>query len=228
MTCNLATRPAVIPALAKMVIEREPDIVVLQEIDDSPRRYIWPERWHMVTDNELALASRWPIAEIDRFRHLFRPRDVAGVHFLVTMPDRAVHVFNLHLRSPRRGFEAVLDRRTKLGTEQLDAILEVRAIESEAVAEWISRFDGPKIVLGDFNMPSESSILRRDWNWLNDAFGGTGLGFGFTKISAEGHLAYGTRIDHVLYDESYSCVRCWVDGDVGSDHLPLFADRGYS
>ena len=125
MTCNLAKRSTVIPALAKMVIEREPDIVALQEIDDPPRRYIWPERWHVAIYNELALVSRWPISEIDRFFHPFAPLEIAGVHFLVAMPDRKVHVFNLHLRSPRKGFEAVLDRRTKVGAAELDAILEV-------------------------------------------------------------------------------------------------------
>lgn len=224
LTCNLAKKSNVIPSLAESVMACEPDIVALQEIDDPPHRYIWPEGWHFRVHDELALASRWPITEEERFSHPLSQLDIAGVHFRVQLPDREVHVFNLHLRSPRKGFEAVLNRRPAQGAVQLDAILEMRAIESEATANWIAGFDGPKIVLGDLNMPGESSIYRRDWTWLNDAFGKTGWGFGFTKISGEGYLAYGTRIDHVLYDESYSCVRCWVGGSVGSDHLPLFAE----
>jgi endonuclease/exonuclease/phosphatase (EEP) superfamily protein YafD len=80
------------------------------------------------------------------------------------------------------------------------------------------------IVAGDFNMPRESSIFRRDWTAWNNAFGRTGLGFGFTKISQFGPLRYGTRIDHVLYHEAWTCVGAWVGGEVGSDHLPLVAE----
>jgi endonuclease/exonuclease/phosphatase (EEP) superfamily protein YafD len=73
-------------------------------------------------------------------------------------------------------------------------------------------------------MPTDSAIFRRDWSWLADAFGSTGWGYGFTKISTIGPLEYGTRIDHVLYSDEWDCLRAWVGPNVRSDHLPLFAE----
>ena len=80
------------------------------------------------------------------------------------------------------------------------------------------------IVMGDFNMPVESTIYRRCWPRLADAFSTSGWGFGFTKTSEKRGWSYGARIDHVLFSPPWRCLRCWVGGEIGSDHLPLVAE----
>ena len=78
--------------------------------------------------------------------------------------------------------------------------------------------------MGDFNMPIESTIYRRCWSGLSDAFSMAGWGFGFTKISEKLGWSYGARIDHILFCEPWQCLHCWVGGEIGSDHLPLLAE----
>ena len=73
-------------------------------------------------------------------------------------------------------------------------------------------------------MPAESTIFRRDWARLADAFATNGAGFGFTKLTTIRGFTYGTRIDHVLYSSDWRCVNAWVGRDIGSDHLPLVAE----
>jgi endonuclease/exonuclease/phosphatase (EEP) superfamily protein YafD len=140
------------------------------------------------------------------------------------MHDREIQVFNVHLRSPRQGLEAVINEKGEEGAPELDAILRTREIESRHVSDFVARFFGPKIIAGDFNMPGESTIFRRDWTQYSDAFARRGWGFGFTKLSGELGFTYGARIDHVLYTEEWHCLRCWVGSGVSSDHLPLFAE----
>jgi endonuclease/exonuclease/phosphatase (EEP) superfamily protein YafD len=122
--------------------------------------------------------------------------------------------------------EAVLNKQTGIDLSrvaELEAVVRLRANESAKVSRWIAGFSGPKIVMGDFNMPIESRIWRRDWADLADSFSAAGCGFGFTKISEKRGWSYGARIDHVLSSPPWLCQTCLVAGDIGSDHLPLIA-----
>ena len=76
------------------------------------------------------------------------------------------------------------------------------------------------IVAGDFNLPLESAIYRRDWATLQNAFSAAGFGLGHTKRSRW----FGIRIDHVLAGSKSRIERCWIGPDVGSDHRPLVAE----
>jgi vancomycin resistance protein VanJ len=225
LTCNVE-QDAFEPWALCALIERErPDIVALQEVS-SATKFVWPPAWHVVNRDEFTVASRWPVAERE---HLVRPHrnDFCAVRFTVELPDREIQLFNLHLQSPRAGFEAVLSRKTGLtiaGADRLKAVLEVRARESSEASRWIESFPGPTIVMGDFNMPVESTIYRGCWPWLADAFSTAGWGFGFTKTSEKRGWSYGARIDHVLFSPPWRCLRCWVGDEIGSDHLPLLAE----
>jgi vancomycin resistance protein VanJ len=229
MTCNVdqdAFRPI---SLALRIEEEHADIVAVQEVRTAGR-FDWPPGWYVVAHDEFMLASRFPIMERD---HISRPTnafELAGICYVVKLPNREIQVFNLHLETPRPGLEAVLSEKTGIDISQvplLEEVVAMRAIESARAAKWIAQFPGPKIVLGDFNMPVESVIFRGDWSGMLDAFSTVGRGFGFTKISEVRGWTYGTRIDHVLFEAPLRCVRCWVVSDVGSDHLPLLADFNF-
>ena len=226
LSCNVeqdAIRPL---ALAVMILDEQVDVVALQEVR-NPRRFDWPPRWYVVAHDEFLLASRYPILERG---YVGRPRNVAelaAVRYTLELPGRQVQVFNVHLESPRSGLEAVLDGKKLIDfsqTSRLEAVIAARAIESARTSQWIAEFAGPKIVLGDFNMPEESAIYCRDWLSLANAFSTAGWGFGFTKNTNVRGWSYGTRIDHVLWNGTWRCPRSWVAGDLGSDHFPLLAD----
>ena len=78
---------------------------------------------------------------------------------------------------------------------------------------------GPLVVAGDFNLPPESRVFRRHWGDLTDAFGAAGFGFGSSKHTSW----HGVRIDHILYNRSWTCEWCGVGPALGSDHSPVIA-----
>ncbi len=222
LTYNIERGAVDIPRLARMIAETKPDLVVLQEVDWAAD-YLWPDSWHAIVVDEFIVASPWPIVQQQHLPHPAVLHTKVGVRFKVQTPHRTVQLFNIHLRTPRRGLEAVLSREPG-GDRELTSVLEERNAESSGTSKWIAGFEGPKLIAGDFNMPVESVLFRRDWAWLNNAFSERGRGFGFTKVTSIGRFSYGTRIDHVLYSDEWRCVRSWVGEDLGSDHLPLFAE----
>ena len=220
LTCNVDQNNFSPRALSELIMGVQPDVVTLQEVS-TETKFIWPKDWQVLVHDEFIVASRWPIREEGSIRR--NKYELSSARFLVKLPDREVQIFNIHLKTPRAGLEAVLKER-RAAVERMDEVLEYRALESEAVSLWVAEFPGPKVVLGDFNMPGESVIFRRDWTALPDAFATRGFGFGYTKISPDLGWAYGTRIDHVLFTEEFVPLRVWVGPTVGSDHLPLVAE----
>jgi vancomycin resistance protein VanJ len=227
LTCNVNQSQFRIDQLAELVERDQPDVVALQEVAARPPRFLWPRGWYVVVRDEYLVASRFPIIEREAMPCPEVPGKLAAIRYTIRRPHGEVQLFNLHLLSPRRGLEAVLDRDKGLDvseTPNLEAMLRARAAESRLASDWIRGFEGPKIVVGDFNMPVESAIFRQDWSWLDNAFSTSGFGFGFTKITEKRGWRYGTRIDHVLYSPPWRSVRSWIGPDIGSDHLPLVAE----
>jgi vancomycin resistance protein VanJ len=226
MTCNVNGDASIANALSALIDKARPDLVALQEVSSAPQ-FHWPNGWHVLHHGEFILASRFPLKACENVRNPAWPDAPSAVRFTAQLPQREIQLFNVHLMSPRPGLEAVLNRKTGVDISQagrLNGVLQMRAIESQKISAWISNFPGAKIVMGDFNAPIESTVFRRCWSSLNNAFSQTGYGFGFTKVTAKRGWNYGARIDHVLYSPEWHCVRCWVGADVGSDHLPLLAE----
>jgi endonuclease/exonuclease/phosphatase (EEP) superfamily protein YafD len=227
LSCNVAQSRFHPDELAELIQSARPDIVALQEVPGVPPEIVWPDGWHVVHRDELLVASRFPIRELERLPMPYVPGKLAAIRYEVQCGNRAVQLFNLHLLSPRRGLEAVLDANQGIDFSKipkLERILRLRDSESRLVSDWIAQFPGAKIVVGDFNMPFDSAIYRQTWSWLSNAFSTSGFGFGFTKITEKRGWSYGARIDHVLYGPPWRSVRAWIGPDIGSDHRPLLAD----
>jgi endonuclease/exonuclease/phosphatase (EEP) superfamily protein YafD len=227
LTCNIDQGAFHVDALARLIERTQPDVVALQEVRQTPPELMWPQDWHVLMRDEQVIASRYPIVEQGSIPRATVPGKTVAIRYLIQLPGREVQFFNLHLLTPRPGLEAVLDSKRGLDLSaipKLDAILRVRNDESWETSTWVAGFKGPKIVVGDFNMPADSGIYRDTWSFLQNAFSSTGFGFGFTKITRQHGWNYGTRIDHILYSPPWQCLRAWVGPDIGSDHLPLLAD----
>ncbi len=226
MTCNVDENTFNTQSLAYLIATEEPDVVALQEVS-SATRFSWPPGWTVLKHDEFILASRFPIAQHELVNRVSRMTDNAAIRYIVERLDGPVQIFNVHLESPRPGIEAVLGGPMGVnlsGISRLEDVLRMRAVESAVVSRWIAGFDGPKIVLGDFNMPCESTIYRATWASWGNAFSATGWGFGYTKRSQFWGTSYGTRIDHVLFSPEWNCAAARLGQDIGSDHLPLIAD----
>ena len=138
------------------------------------------------------------------------------VRYTLRTPGGMVNVTNLHLETPRKGFEGLMAG----NVEQLRLNTTLRDVESTLARRWVDAARGPTIVAGDFNTPVESRIFQEHWGDLADAFSRTGIGLGMTKYNGWIRI----RIDHVLTNDALRPVRARVWTDVGSDHRPLIAD----
>jgi vancomycin resistance protein VanJ len=130
-----------------------------------------------------------------------------------------VHVTNVHLETPRAGFELIRSGRLAAGIPKTREKSLLRDVELRRARLWVDRFDGPHIVLGDFNTPPESRSYRKAWGDWSNAFSLTGRGLGGTRLN--GWIR--ARIDHVLASRHWTVIRSWLDEDLGSDHLPILA-----
>lgn len=216
--------------LPVLLEEWKADIVTMQECgEDLSAAAAKLADWHVHTVRQLCFLSRFPIAAtavMDRsVLERVNESETAGIggsgdvaRYTVQLPSGPVSITNLHLETPRKGLESILDGAFNL--ERLKGNTELRAIESRLARRWVDAGTAPTLVAGDFNTPVESTIFQDSWGDLTDAFSRVGFGFGLTKQN--GWIS--ARIDHVLAGSGWYAERATVGKSVGSDHLPLVVD----
>lgn len=220
LTCNVAIDAAHDGALAGLIEKIQPDVVAIQEAPgDAEARWFASGAWYFERGGRVLVASRFPIEQASSAHW----RDIGAEGSLLrcdlNIEGRRCHVFGIHLMTPREGLEAVLSHGWR-SRSILENNTHLRALQAAGARRLIEQARGPVIVAGDFNLPADSFIYRKNWGAWADAFGTCGWGFGRTKWTSW----FGARIDHVLANDQWRFARCWVGPDVGSDHLPLIAD----
>jgi endonuclease/exonuclease/phosphatase (EEP) superfamily protein YafD len=136
--------------------------------------------------------------------------------YTLATAEGPIEVTNLHLETPRKGFEGFMAG----DTQQLRLNTTLRDLESELARRWVNAGRAPTIVAGDFNTPVESRIFQEHWGDLVDAFSRVGFGFGTSKYNGWIRI----RIDHVLTDDAWRPRRVQILPDLGSDHRAVVAD----
>jgi len=197
------------------------DVIAFQE---WPRERPFPKEvengWHSARNGELFVASRFPIVDLAVAPHGTDRRNAPAIRCDIETPAGTVHLHCLHLYTLRKGLDAVISQKWK-GAPELQRVTAIRNEESQIASRFAGESDGPAIVVGDFNMPSDSTIFHRDWRSWQDAFSVRGFGFGYTFASSR----IGLRIDHVLADAKHWQVRsCEVGPDLAGQHRPVVAD----
>jgi endonuclease/exonuclease/phosphatase (EEP) superfamily protein YafD len=213
-----------------LLLERwKPDVVLFQECGEALAAAT--ERiggWHAHHDHQLCMLTRFPIASaepMDRSALERVKQDPAAgiggagyvVRYALATPGGSISITNLHLETPRKGFEGLMVR----DVQRLRLNTTLRDLESTLARRWVDAAHGPTIVAGDFNTPVESRIFQEHWGDLVDAFSRVGAGLGMTKYNGWIRI----RIDHVLADRVWwRPVRARMGDDLGSDHRPLIVD----
>jgi endonuclease/exonuclease/phosphatase (EEP) superfamily protein YafD len=198
------------------------DIIALQEcgtiLRDDVRRI---EGWHHHVSGQLCVISRYPI----RFLGATDWRDLAGAReagiggsgqaaqYTIDTPGRPLRLVNLHLETAREGLQGIFD----FDFQRVAENTTLRAVESRRTREWLGTADPTLIVVGDFNMPVESSIYRQYWSAFRNAFSEVGTGFGMTKDNGWIQV----RIDHVLTGAGWRATSVDVGPVLGLDHRPV-------
>jgi endonuclease/exonuclease/phosphatase (EEP) superfamily protein YafD len=228
VTYNAGGGALIAQVLPSFLSRWQPQVVAFQECGDPLAAAIrLSAGWHQCVGRDLCLLSRYPIREaqvmdrsaLDRVKQS-EAKELGGagyvVRFVLDGPRGAMRVANLHLETPRKGLEGLMDgdlRRLRMNTE-------IRDVESHLAREWVDQGTGPLLVLGDFNTPVESRIFREHWTDLTNAFSSAGTGFGMTKLNGWIHV----RIDHVLASDEWHVDRVQVGPETYSDHRPLVVD----
>jgi vancomycin resistance protein VanJ len=207
-------------AFRSVLEEALPDVVALQECGDDVGKGL--AGWQTSSQLGSCVLSRLPLGEVSP-----RPVDdvwkMAGsgmiIRHALETPGGTVHLINVHLETPREGFEQLRGSRGR-DASVLEAKIAQREIEARLARRWVDESPGPaRIVTGDFNMTVESDVFREYWHGFQDAFSESGFGFGFTKRTR----LIGVRIDHILASAGWLCVKSWVGPSLGHDHRPVLA-----
>jgi len=220
LTCNTHRYLLNAPALAHLIDNVKPDVVVLQEWESNQGRAIFHDPgWHVYLWGELLVASKYPIRDtLDVLPSNSGLEGAANAYDLMT-PGGNIHLVNMHLASPHLVFSDALHRQPGAPDEIADNCL-ARRIESQLISVHAKSAKLPTLLAGDFNTPIDSETFGEYWTGLTDAFAFAGSGIGVTYRVKWTR----TRIDHILFNSDWQCRHCWLGPDVGSPHLPVIAD----
>lgn len=208
--------------LAALMIDWAPNILAVQECGENSVRMLRNMPGYYNDIGVTCLFTRYPIVRIDSLRRdaFANASGAAWVkRYRLRGPDGEFDFTNLHLDTPRKAFEALID-----GDEDASGTIAqktaVRDLESRLARRWVDLGPGPRLVAGDFNMPSESAIYRRHWGAMSNGFSRAGRGFGYSRRAGWIQL----RIDHVLADDAWVVQSARLLADYGSDHRPVLVD----
>lgn len=210
------------PATVAAIGATEADIVALQEVTYAWKDVLleeYGERWpHMAFRAEengaggLAVLSAYPIEELGF--HVGPGDWHPAWHVLVHTPMGPVQLFNVHLRPMFSGGSGPVDSYLTLGEDHIEQI-------STYAADYT--FEGPTIVLGDFNEGPGGEALswleRRGFRNVLPLFHPGQETFRVRSVGNQ----FAEAIDHILYDDSFTPLDAWVVQRGNSDHLPVVA-----
>jgi endonuclease/exonuclease/phosphatase (EEP) superfamily protein YafD len=164
--------------------------------------------------SNFCMVSKWPTLELDSLA-VPAGRNIA-YRYRLQSPAGVLTVYSVHLSSPRT---ALWGARNLMFTE-LQRSVEQRARESRALTRWVNRVDRSSVVVGDFNLPDGSGILRDGWSDLTDAWEAIGAGFGHTMKAGR----FTVRIDHALNASALVPTDIRVERGFPTEHRPLIVE----
>ncbi|MDB5339383.1 MAG: Endonuclease/Exonuclease/phosphatase family protein, partial [Planctomycetaceae bacterium] len=110
--------------------------------------------------------------------------------------------------------------------EQETTLRDVEAMKTRAFTA-PEGLDQPVVIAGDFNMPNDSSLFRKHWGSLSDAYALTSVGYGYTSPCTGNKLwpvnMPWAQVDHILAGPDWQMERCWIGKSAGSDHRLIAA-----
>lgn len=224
VTWNVEGNAVSAEQLSRLLAEFRPDIVLLQECRAQVMATAAAE-WQRHEHGGMCLLSQFPVRAVaDRDRRDVWKKAGSGaiVRYTIEAPFGVFEVTNVHLETPREGFEDFLGGALRTGIKTLTAKNEQRYEEAALAQAWVrAGSSSARIVAGDFNTPPQSDLLRNGWPGYTNCFESAGFGLGHTKHTR----TIGVRIDHVLASSAWRCRDATVvTGAEGSDHSPVMVE----
>lgn len=211
--------------IERLFVEHHADIAVFQECNGLPENAV-PSELTLYTHecHGMCMLSRLPLSlveERDRKDVWAVGGSGAIVRYTFLGVDGPFTLTNVHLETPREGFEELIGLSIRHGISTLSSKNAQRYTEARLAYDWTERGPAlPRLVAGDFNTTPQSDLIRDTWGEYSNCFGTTGTGFGHTKVTRW----LGVRIDHVLARAPFTCVNTQLLSGFDSDHRPLLAE----
>ena len=217
--------------IAAVIAACRPDVVALQELDVGRAR-------SGRVDQAQEIATRLGMAAY--FNSAFQVEEERyGDAILTRLPHRLVRAGPLPRPSrtrlePRGALWVAVETAPGVTLQVINTHLGLVPLEQRAQvttllgADWTGHpgFDGPAVLLGDFNATSRYSAYRRLAARLKDIQADTGM-TGRRARTFPSRLPV-LRIDHVFHTDQVEAIGVHAPADtrarVASDHLPLVAD----
>lgn len=221
MTANLGNTKESTLKISEQIKKYQLSVIALQETSKAQTQKIIPKGWDLKCDSHMCLASAYPVTLVNsQSRRILGGWGNIGTLFNIKIEDEIIYILNIHLETPRKGFERF--QLSKFNFHVLNDNYEQRYMEASIIQGWANNFD-KKIILGDFNMSVESSIYTTFFTEFENTFNTNGVGFGYTKYTR----IHGVRIDHILIDKDFQTLAAEVGGDFGGDHRPMIAKLAF-
>lgn len=231
VSCNVQDFRPDFDAVITEIGRFNPDLVAFQDArSHSTLLEKFFSKWHTVHEGEYFVASRYPL-KLVQLGH-FDAFDRDGImQCELDLPTTKVSFFNVHQMTPRHGLRELdlSSPLTQRGSTRLTHYLELRAEEAGAIRAFVEDNRGslPTLLVGDFNMPCESSLYQRHWFGFQNAFNIAGTGYGYSFPCTRQYCWPAgmpwMRLDHILTDDAWTIRSCKVGLSNGSDHRPIAA-----
>lgn len=228
MSFNLLKHNRDADAIARVVIEVNPDIVAFQEVTpwlaEALNAYLEPYYSHRLWrphpgSGGLALLSRFPLEETGYWTTPgVEPFALRGT---TTVEGREVDIYAVHLVAPAGDH---------LRATGLTGNFRLREAQAALLSAEVVRRKRPALVVGDCNFTETNDAYRLLANTLVDAWKMAGQGYGATwPRTLKPFLPVPTvpllRLDYCFHTSSIAAlkVRVWPHA-AGSDHAPLVVE----
>lgn len=231
VSCNVQTFAPDFSLVMREVQKAKPDVIAFQEAFRPPRLLLDQlAGWHHLRVRGFWIGSKWPLrllgeCQTDVFSHL------SAIAVEVDAPFGKFILADVHLMTARKSLIELRPLELLSGDSQLTlaAATVARSEEARQVRAFVTEHQSelPVIVVGDFNMPTSSSVYHESFGDLANAFESSAFGFGFTAPCKRfRHWPSNTpwqRIDHILADDSWDVRACHIGEHDGSDHRLIAA-----
>jgi len=221
MSYNIWSHNSDMTAVAAVIRQENPDILLLQELRPDKFKQIkalltgiFPlddKNIQYDKSKYLATCSRYPLRSVPITNRNYSQKSI------IDTPCGSVTVYNVHL------LRTVLTRHHQWQKlhQQINSLL----------TDEIAKTPGAIIMGGDFNMTDQTETYREVCRSLKNAHHEVGRGFGFTFPSSSRKLKKRLtfppmiRIDHIFYNNALTVYNADTLKNSGSsDHFPVIAE----
>ncbi|MDA1164114.1 MAG: endonuclease/exonuclease/phosphatase family protein [Planctomycetota bacterium] len=226
ITCNVQDFEPNFGQVLREIARFKPDVLVLQEARHVPSMLTeYLAGWHWQHEFGFLVGSKWPVSKGETCHTSPYDRHTAMV-VRIDAPCGPVLLSNVHLMTARRGLTdlsvtSILDGSGPASSEHHAFLRDEEARQTQTYLAGVSS-RMPKIVAGDFNMPTSSSIFNESFGQYSDAFDEAGVGFGYTAPCRPVRFwlpkVPWLRIDHILTSQDWETLHCEAGEFNGSDH----------